>query len=137
MAEKAQVTKKLALVHIGICGPFHTSQHGYKHVASITDDATRYRWILLLKTKDEVLPKFKKWLPYVETLSEKKLNALRSDHGPEFTSYTFKNFLKERGIDHDYSIVFHPPQNGVVERFNKTQEEKTKTMLIIAKLLSY
>ena len=94
-AEKAPVTEKLALVHIDICGPFHPSRHGFKYFASITDDATRYRWILLLKTKDEVFYKFKEWLPYAENQSEKNLKALRSDHGPEFTSYAFENFLKE------------------------------------------
>ena len=132
--EKAPVTQKLALVHIDICGPLHTSRHGYKYFASITDDATRYRWILLLKTKDEVFNKFKEWLPYAETQSKKKLKALRSDHGPEFTNYAFENFLKSKGIDHDYSIAFHPQQNGVAERFNRTLEEKTRTMLITAQL---
>ena len=86
LAKKAQVTEKLTLVHIYICGPFHTSRHGYKYFAPITDDATRYKWILLLKKKDEVFLRFKEWLPYAETLSEKKLKALRSDHGSEFTS---------------------------------------------------
>ena len=64
-----------------------------------------------------------KWMSYAETQSERKVKALRSDHGPEFTSYAFKNFLKERGIDPDYSIAFHPPHNGVAERYNRTLEE--------------
>ena len=128
------MTEKLALVHIDLCGPFLPSRHGYKYFASITDDATRYRWILLLKTKDEVFPKFKEWLAYAENQSEKKLKAMRSDHGTEFTSHAFKHFLRERGIDHDFSIAFHPPQNGVAERFNRTLEEKTRIMLITAQL---
>ena len=88
----------------------------------------------MLKSKDEVYPKFKEWLPYAETQSEKKLKAISSDHGPEFMSYAFETFLKERGIDHDYSIPFHPQQNGVAERFNRTLEEKTMTMPITAQL---
>ena len=88
----------------------------------------------MVKSKDEVYPKFKEWLPYAETWSERKLKAVRSDHGPEFMSITFENFLKERGIDHDYSIAFHPRQNGVAERFNRTLEEKTRNMLITAQL---
>ena len=73
------------------------------------------------------------WYGY-HSHSEKKLKALRSDHCPEFTSYAFEKFLKERGNDHDFSIAFHPPQNGVAERFNRTLEEKTRTMLITAQL---
>ena len=63
-----------------------------------------------------------------------KLGAVRSDHGTEFTSYSFENFLKERGIYHDYSIAFHPQQNGVAERFNQTLEDRVRTMLITAQL---
>ena len=62
----------------------------------------------MLKSKDEVYPKFKDWRPYAETQSERKLKAVRSNHGHEFMSIAFENFLKERGIDHDYSIAFHP-----------------------------
>ena len=75
-AEKATVLEKIALVHINICGPFHTSRHGYKYFASITDDATRYRWILLIKSKDEIIPKFQEWLPYAEVSRSSK----RSTH---------------------------------------------------------
>ena len=132
--EKLPVTEKLGLVHIDICGPFPTSRHGYKYFAAITDDATRYRWLLLLRKKEEMFSKFSEWLPYAETQSEKKLKALRSDHGPEFTSYAFEDFLRSKGIDHQYSIAFHPPQNGVAERLNRTLEDKTRTMLITAKL---
>ena len=35
---------------------FHTSRHGSKYFASIAEDVTRYRWILLLKTKDKEIP---------------------------------------------------------------------------------
>ena len=133
--EKALVKRKFALVHIHKCGIFHICRHGYKYFTSITDDATRYQWILPLKTKDDIIPKFQKWLPYVETLSEIKTQTLRSDQAAEFTNDAFKNLLKERGIDHDYSVTYHHQHNGVAERFNRTLEEKkTKMMMITAQL---
>ena len=50
--------ERLSLVHIDICGPFKSSRHGYRYFASVTDDATRYKWVLLLRTRDEILSKF-------------------------------------------------------------------------------
>ena len=75
-------------------GPSIRVNMATSNFASITDDATRYKWILLLKTKDEVFCKFKEWLSYAETRNEKKLKALRSDYGSEFMSYAFDIFLK-------------------------------------------
>lgn len=31
-----------------------------------------------------------------------------TDHGPQFTASEFDSFLKERGITHAYSAVYHP-----------------------------
>ena len=70
-AKKAPVTEKQALVYIDIYGPFHRSRHGFKYIASIINDATRYKWILLVKTKDGVFSKFKELLPYAENESKK------------------------------------------------------------------
>lgn len=46
-----------------------------------------------------------------------------SDHGPQFTASEFDCFLKERGIIHTYSAVYHPQANGQVERFNRVLKE--------------
>ena len=110
------------------------SRHDSEYIAIISDDVTRYRWIMLLKTLDEVYPKFEEWIPYVETQSQKKLKALRFDHGSKLTSYAFENFLKERDINREYPIAYHPQHDRVTKRLNRTMEEKTMTKLIIAQL---
>ena len=134
LAQHLPSTEKLGLVHTDICGPVPTSMEGYRYFATLTDDATCFKWILPLKTKGEVITKIIEWLPYAERQSGAKMKAIRSDHGMEFKSSTLENFLKERGIEHQFSIVYHPPQNGVAERTNRTLVERTRAMLLTARM---
>ncbi|XP_064464259.1 uncharacterized protein LOC135375498 [Ornithodoros turicata] len=44
---------------------------------------------------------------------------LVSDHGPQFISHQFEQFLRDRGIQHSFSSLYYPRANGLVERFNR------------------
>ena len=66
LAQHLPSNEKLGLVHTDICGPVPTSMEGYRYFATLTDDATRFKWILPLKTKGEVVTKIMEWLPYAE-----------------------------------------------------------------------
>lgn len=48
---------------------------------------------------------------------------LISDHGVQFTSHEFEEFLLARNIKHSYSAIYHPAANGLCERFNKSFKE--------------
>ena len=56
--------------------------------------------------------------------------VLKSDNGGEFTSNDLEDFLKSKGMIHQYSIAYPPQQNGVAERTNRTPIEKTCVMLL-------
>jgi hypothetical protein len=47
------------------------------------DDYSCKTWVYFLKSKDEVLEKFKEFKVLVENLSERKIKILRSDNGGE------------------------------------------------------
>uniref|UniRef100_A0A3P8RTR8 Integrase catalytic domain-containing protein n=1 Tax=Amphiprion percula TaxID=161767 RepID=A0A3P8RTR8_AMPPE len=49
--------------------------------------------------------------------------AITSDNGPQFTSCDFADFLRERGIKHIRTSVYHPQANGSVERFNRVLKD--------------
>ena len=48
------------------------------------------------------------------------LVSLRSDHGKEFENLSFIDYCNEQGVEHNFSALRTPQQNGVVERKNRT-----------------
>ena len=91
-------------------------------------------WVYPLKTKDQVFERFKEWQAEVETFTGKKVKALRSDNGGEYTSNAFQAHLKSCGVQHELTIPKTPEQNGVAERLNRTLLEATRALLLDAKL---
>ena len=57
------------------------------------------------------------------------MRAIRSDNGSKFKNARFGDFYRGFGLDHQYSSPYVPPQNGVVERKNRTLVEMARTML--------
>lgn len=49
----------------------------------------------------------------------------------------FKNFMKKKKIQHEFSAPWTPQQNGVVKRKNITLIEPARTILGESKLLIY
>jgi hypothetical protein len=60
---------------------------------------------------------------------ENAIRAIRSDNGSEFKNSHFKTFCHDLGLEHQFSSPYTPPQNGVVERKNRTMCELAQTML--------
>ncbi|XP_061392860.1 uncharacterized protein LOC133328309 [Musca vetustissima] len=55
-------------------------------------------------------------------------NILVSDHGTQFKSAKFQEFLKQNGIMHKLGAPYHPATNGQAERFIQTFKTKLKAM---------
>lgn len=52
---------------------------------------------------------------------------ITTDNGPQFASSAFADFLRERGIKHIRTSVYHPQANGCVERFNRVLKDSIQT----------
>ena len=125
----------LDLVHSDVCGKMSTGLlSGYEYFLTIIDDKTRYTWIYVLKHKDEVFAQFLEWKALVENSTGRKLKALRTDNGGEYTSKEFETYLKQDGIRHERTVPKTPKRNGVAERMNRTIVETARCMLAEAKL---
>ncbi|WVZ75462.1 hypothetical protein U9M48_023512, partial [Paspalum notatum var. saurae] len=61
--------------------------------------------------------------------SHKAIRAIHSDNGGEFRNSRFETFCRDLGLEHQFSSPYTPPQNGVVERKNRTLVEMAWTML--------
>ena len=89
----------LELVHSDVCGKISKpSIRGAQYFLTFTDDKSRYSWVYILKTKDQVFDYFLEWKALVEKATKKYFRILRTDNGGEYTSTWFKAYLKAKGI---------------------------------------
>jgi transposase InsO family protein len=92
----------LELIHFDICEMnIVLTEGGQRYFITMIDDASRYCYVYLLKTKDEVMNCFKTYKTKVQNQLEKKIKSLRSDRGGEYFSNEFDLFCAEHGIIHE------------------------------------
>lgn len=91
-SSQSNTSNVLELIDSDVCGPMQTeSINGSKYFLIFIDDYSRMTWVYFMKSKSEVLSKFKIFKPYVENQSETRIKRLRTDGGGEFLS---KEFIK-------------------------------------------
>ena len=93
------------------------------------DDCSRYMWLQLLTSKDEVAVAIKKFKTRAEAESGKKLRVLRTDRGGEFTSVEFAAYCVDKGVVRHHTAPYSPQQNGMVERRNQTVVGMARSMM--------
>jgi len=131
--EKAQ--EILEVVHSDICGPMQvTTLNGQRYFITFIDEMSGRVGIALLHRKSDAMTAFKGYQSRAERSSGKKIQALRSDGGGEYTSREFAEHLKLEGIKHIVSPPYNPRQNGLAERMNRTIMETARCLLEDSKL---
>ena len=99
----------LDLVHSNICGPMSAqSLSGYLYYVLFIDDLSRKTSIFFLKTKNETFGKFQEFKALVENHTSKRIRALRSDNGGEYTSWDFDEFCWKAGINGELTVPYNP-----------------------------
>lgn len=123
----------LELIHTDVCGPINVkSIGGSRYFLTFIDDKSRRIFVYFLKHKSEVLGKFKMFKTQVERQTGRRIKAIRSDNGGEYTGNDFENYLVECGIVRQLTVPYTPQQNGVSERANRTLVEMARSMMIHA-----
>jgi hypothetical protein len=120
----------LDLVHSDVCEMNGIiSKGGKRYFLTLIDDATRYCYIFLMRTKDEALEHFKIYKAEVENQLDRKIKRLRSDRGGEYLSNLFSKYCAESGIIHETTAPYSPQSNGVAERKNRTVCDLVNSLL--------
>lgn len=78
------------------------------------DSFSKFTWIYLLKTKDEVHTAFQHFKALAENQFSSKIKSLQSDWSGEYRGLV--DFLHQEGIHHRISCPYTPQQNGLAER---------------------
>nr|AAT44242.1 putative ubiquitin carrier protein [Oryza sativa Japonica Group] len=114
----------LELIHSDLCEMNGVlTKGGKRYFMTLIDDATRFCYVYLLKTKDEALDYFKIYKAEVENQLDRKIKRFRSDRGGEFFSNEFDLFCEEHGIIHERTPPYSPESNGIAERKNRTMTD--------------
>ena len=99
--------------------------YGYKEgkvIYDIIDDASRwvFAWSYEKANKENTLDFLEKVIKRVPF----KIKKIRTDQGKEFIANDVKDFLKKRNITYRQNTPYCPEENGKIERFHKTLNQK-------------
>nr|GEW54873.1 retrovirus-related Pol polyprotein from transposon TNT 1-94 [Tanacetum cinerariifolium] len=126
--------RQLQLLHMDLCGPMRVeSFNGKKYVLVIVDDYSRYTCTHFLRSKDETPKVLIDFLRLVQRGLYAQIRTVRTDKGTDVLNKTLRAYFSTEGIDHQ-TFVARTPKKGVVERWNRTLVEATRTMLSTAKV---
>jgi transposase InsO family protein len=124
------IDRPLELLHMDLFVPIaYISIGGSKYRLIIVDDYSRFTWVFFLQEKSQTQETLKGFLRRAQNKFDLRIKKIRSDNGTEFKNSQIESFLEEEGIKHEFSSLYTPQQNGVVERKNKTLLDMARTML--------
>ena len=98
---------------------------GYKQgrvIYTVIDDATRwvYAWTYTTANKENSLDFIKR----VQQQAPFVIQKIRTDQGKEFRATVVREYLAQQQIIHRLNTPYCPEENGKIERFHRTLNEK-------------
>jgi transposase InsO family protein len=92
------------LLHMDTVGPSRVRSMGGKwYVLVIIEDYSRYTWVFILESKDEVFEHFQSLALRLNNEHPNFLKVIHSDNGSEFRNASFNDFCLEHGINQQLS----------------------------------
>lgn len=119
--------------HLDLCGPFSPSLDRGAYAFAITDDATRYTWVQILRRKSDAPAALTSVLRELGQLGI-TLRHLHADNDAVFRGSAFQDLLAQHGIRFSSSPPYTPALNGVAERKWRTLLGLTRALLLDAGL---
>ncbi|SOV04489.1 uncharacterized protein UDID_17101 [Ustilago sp. UG-2017a] len=123
----------LDLIHVDlIIDSSHVTE--YTCMLVLVDDHSKYVYAQPLTRKSHAFMQLKRIVSLLETQTDWKLKAIRSDQGTEWKSNDALEWSLEKGIEWQTTVGYNSKQNGRVERMNRTLGEKMRTLLMQRRL---
>jgi transposase InsO family protein len=99
--------------------------YGYKQdkvIYTIIDDATRWVFAWSYETANQV--NTMDFLDKVRYRAPFPIQKIRTDQGKEFIAHSVRGYLAHNNIEHRMNTPYCPEENGKIERFHRTLNEK-------------
>ncbi|SPC61042.1 uncharacterized protein UHOD_11226 [Ustilago sp. UG-2017b] len=113
----------LDLIHIDLTiDSSHVTE--YTCMLVLVDDYSKYVHVQPLLRKSHTFTQLKRIVSFLETQTDRKLRAIRSDQGTEWKSNEALEWLLSKGIEWQTTVGYNSRQNGQVEQMNRSLGEK-------------
>ncbi|KAG6616662.1 Integrase, catalytic core protein [Phytophthora cinnamomi] len=109
-----------------VCYVGELTPGGNMYFQIIQDEASRFKWCFLLKSKDEASPNIIKLIRKLE--KEDEIKVFSSDQGKEFVNKALEKFLGGHGIELLTTNGYTPEENCLVEKLNCTLMDKIRAI---------
>ena len=125
-------TEPLERVYIDLWGPAQVdSIGGHRYYMSVDDGGSSWCQPFFIPDKeaDTTLSAFKHFKRQAESVTGRRLKAVRTDQGSEFKNAKWEEFCAAEGIIHEFTAPYTHQQVGVAERSHRTIVERARCML--------
>lgn len=134
---RSSVKAPLELVHSSICGPFsEPSLENELYFVVFVDEYTHMRRVFCIKHRSEVFECTRSYFIEAEEFFHNrggyKPVAFRTDDDHEYLTSELQDFLKARGIAHQYVAPYCSYPNAVSKRAIRSITEKSRVMMLDA-----
>jgi hypothetical protein len=130
LSGKKSSSRPFELLHMDIKDSTHTSYGGHRYFAVVVDDYTRWKSVLPLKKKSDLVSALRDWYPTTVSSHGFKTSRIRCDRGGEQTGGEFKSFLREISARVEYTNAHSSASNGVAERAIRTLMDTARALRI-------
>jgi transposase InsO family protein len=123
------------LIHSDVWGPSPINSLGGSHYFVVfVDDYSRYSWVFLMRSRDELLNIYRNFANMVKTQFSKTIKVFRSDNARELTQHAFEHILYSHGTVHQFSCPDTSQQNGRAERKLRHILDTVRALLLSSKV---
>ncbi|GJT76614.1 putative ribonuclease H-like domain-containing protein [Tanacetum coccineum] len=127
----SSISQPLQILYIDLFGLTFVRSINHKiYCLVVTNDYSRFSWVLFFATKDETSGILKPFITGIENQINHKVKIIRCDNGTEFKNNDMNQLCGMKGIKREFSVARTPQQNGVAERKNRTLIEAARTILV-------
>ena len=129
-------TEIFDLIQSDVWGPSPINSIGEsRYFVVFVDGYSRYSWVFLMSSRDELLNIYRNFVNMVKNQFSKTIKVFHSDNACELIQHAFEHILYSHGIVHQFSCPGTSQQNGRAERKIRHILDTVRALLLSSKVL--
>jgi hypothetical protein len=134
--DRERATRPCEIIHCDLVGPIKpvTFPKRHRYFMCVIDDYTRYLQVFVIRSKTKTVECMGEALRFLQAQfpGSGQFNILRCDQGTEFVNAEMKKLLSQYGIVTEEAEAGVHEHCGLVERVQRTVEERSRSLLFEA-----